>query len=66
MKSIDESFEGIVKQVQLKKAQLKKQYNDAFLIELGRVNLEQENFEKHISLISFSKDNVMKTVQEVE
>lgn len=66
MKHIDDKFEGIIKQVQLKKAQLKKQYNDAFTVELTRVNQEQENYEKHISLISFSKDNVLKTVQEIE
>jgi hypothetical protein len=35
-------------------------------MELNRVNTEQENFEKHMSLISFSKDTVMKTAQELE
>ena len=45
----------------MKKAQLKKEYNDAFNVELARVNTEQENFEKHMSLIAFSKDNVART-----
>jgi len=45
----------------MKKAQLKKEYNDAFNIELDRVNIEQENFEKHMSLINFSRETVQKT-----
>ena len=35
-------------------------------MELKRVHLEQENLEKHLSLISFSKDNILKTSQELE
>ena len=38
MKTIDEKFEKIIKQIQLKKAHLKKDYNDAFNVELNRVN----------------------------
>jgi hypothetical protein len=40
MRKIDERFERIVKQIQLKKAMLKKEYNDAFNVELARVNTE--------------------------
>jgi N12 class adenine-specific DNA methylase len=66
MRSIDEKFEKIMKQVQMKKALVKKEYNDAFNSELNRVNLDMENFEKHISLIAFSKDTVVKTASELE
>lgn len=40
MKMIDETFEKFIKKLHLKKAQLKKEYNDAFNLELERVNLE--------------------------
>lgn len=66
MRQIDEVFDKILKKLQLKKAQIKKQYNDAFNMELGQVNSEQENFEKHLSLINFSKETVVKTAQELE
>ena len=66
MKIIDEIFEKFIKNIQMKKAQLKKEYNDAFNIELDRVNIEQENFEKHMSLINFSRETVQKTAQELE
>lgn len=61
MKAIDAHFERIITQVKLKKAQLKKAYNEAFNLELSHVNAEQENFEKHLSLINFSKETVQKT-----
>mmetsp|Transcript_23569 Transcript_23569/g.23228 ORF Transcript_23569/g.23228 Transcript_23569/m.23228 type:complete len:96 (+) Transcript_23569:473-760(+) len=66
MAKIDQHFDKMIKGLQMKKAQLKMEYNDAFNVEFKRVNLEQENFEKHMSLISFSKDNVLKTSQELE
>lgn len=50
----------------MKKALIKKEYNDAFNSELNRVNIDMENFEKHISLIAFSKDTVVKTASELE
>jgi hypothetical protein len=50
----------------MKKALIKKEYNDAFNKEITRVNQEQENFEKHLSLIAFTKDTVVKTVAELE
>ena len=61
MHAIDEIFDKIIKKVQLKKAQIKKSYNEAFNLELSQVNSEQENFEKHLSLINFSKETVVKT-----
>jgi hypothetical protein len=61
MQTIDEQFEGLQRKVLLKKAQLKKAYNDAFNQELAQVNAEQENFEKHLSLINFSRETVVKT-----
>jgi hypothetical protein len=66
MKVIDDVFEMILKKVQLKKALLKKEYNEHFNLELDRVNNEQENFQKHMSLINFTKDTALKTVQELE
>jgi transcription initiation factor TFIIIB Brf1 subunit/transcription initiation factor TFIIB len=66
MGKIDTKFEKLIKMVQMKKAQLKKEYNDAFNIELSRVNQEQENFEKHMSLVAFNKDTVTKTANELE
>jgi len=37
---IDEIFDRIAKKIMLKKAQLKKEYNEAFNVELDRVNAE--------------------------
>ena len=66
MRAIDEVFEKIQKKLLMRKAQIKKSYNDAFNQELGQVNNEQENFEKHLSLINFSKETVVKTASELE
>ena len=66
MKATDEIFDKIIKRLCFKKAQLKKDYNDAFQLELGRVHTEQENFEKHMSLINFSKETVVKTASELD
>jgi hypothetical protein len=33
-------------------------YADALKVEEARINREQENFEKHLSLIQFCKENV--------
>jgi kelch-like protein 10 len=38
MKKIDEKFEIISKKIMMKKALLKKEYNDAFNVELNKVN----------------------------
>lgn len=35
-------------------------------MEEKRINQELENFEKHISLINFNKETVLKTVEELE
>lgn len=66
MKMIDGIFEKITKMIMLKKTQLKKEYNEAFNQELDRVNIEQENFEKHMSLINFNKETVQKLVTELD
>jgi hypothetical protein len=50
----------------LKKAEVKLKYSDALKVEEARINREQENFEKHLSLIHFCKENVAKTTSEVE
>jgi predicted nucleotidyltransferase len=66
MKIIDDVFEKITKKVLMKKALLKNEYNEHFNMELDRVNNEQENFQKHMSLINFTKETALKTVQELE
>lgn len=63
---IDDVFEKISRKVQMKKAMLKNEYNEHFNMELDRVNNEQENFQKHMSLINFTKETALKTVQELE
>jgi hypothetical protein len=40
MRSIDEVFEKIQKKLLMRKAQIKKAYNDAFNLELSHVNGE--------------------------
>ena len=50
----------------LKKAEIKLKYSDALKVEEARINREQENFEKHMSLIHFCKENVAKTTLEIE
>jgi hypothetical protein len=45
---------------------VKLKYADALKVEEARINREQENFEKHLSLIHFCKENVSKTTGEVE
>ena len=66
IKYFDEKIEKLVEQIMLKKAQLKREYIDAFNSEMERVDKEQENFETHLSLIAFNKDTVLKTVQELD
>ena len=66
MKQIDDLFERIVKKILHKKVLLKKDYNEAFNLELDRVNLDMENFEKHMSLINFNKETVHKLVTELD
>jgi hypothetical protein len=66
IKHFDEKIEKLMEQIMLKKAQLKREYIEAFNSEMDRVNKEQENFETHLSLIAFNKDTVLKTVQELD
>lgn len=66
MGQIDTYFERVMQQILLKKAEVKLRYSDALKVEEARINREQDNFEKHLSLIHFCKENVQKTTNEVE
>ena len=66
MGQIDDYFERIIRQIQLKKAETKLKYSDCLKVEEARINREQENFEKHMSLIHFCKENVERTTSEIE
>lgn len=66
MQHVDEYFERVIKQILIKKAEIKLKYSDALKVEEARVLREQENFQKHLSLIQFCKDNVQKTTSEIE
>jgi len=50
----------------LKKAEIKLKYNNALSIEQDRIYKEQEDLEKHVSLINFTKQNVAATTSEIE
>ena len=65
IRQIDNHFDKIIKEIQLKKAQTKLKYNDALKVEEMRINREQENFEKHLSLVNFCKENVVKSMKEI-
>ena len=64
MQQIDEYFEKVIKQILLKKAEIKLKYSEALKVEEARINREQENFEKHLSLIHFCKENVHQYIEE--
>jgi hypothetical protein len=66
MQQIDEYFEKVIKQILLKKAEIKLKYSEALKVEEARINREQENFEKHLSLIHFCKENVQTTTDEIQ
>ena len=51
MQHVDEYFERVIKQILIKKAEIKLKYSDALKVEEARVLREQENFQKHLSLI---------------
>ncbi len=55
-----------MRSVLLKKAEIKLKYSDALKVEEARIGREAENFEKHLSLIQFCKENVQKTTREIE
>lgn len=63
---MDDYFERIILQIKLKKAETKLKYSDCLKVEEARINREQENFEKHMSLINFCKENVERTTNEIE
>ena len=65
MQQIEEYFEKVIKQILLKKAEIKLKYSEALKVEEARINREQENFEKHLSLIHFCKENVQTTTDEI-
>jgi hypothetical protein len=58
MGQINDYFEKVIKQVQLKKAEVKLKYCKALKVEEARISREQENFEKHSKMINFCKENV--------
>ena len=66
MWGIESHFDKIIKEIQLKKAQTKLKYSDALKVEEMRINREQENFEKHLSLVNFCKENVVKSMKELQ
>lgn len=66
MQQIDDYFERVMRSVLLKKAEIKLKYSDALKVEEARIGREAENFEKHLSLIQFCKENVQKTTREIE
>lgn len=49
-----------------KRAEIKLKYSDALQVEEARIMREQENFDKHLSLIKFCKENVVKTCSEID
>jgi hypothetical protein len=66
MRTIESHYDKIIKQVQLKKAETKLKYSDSLKVEECRINREQENFEKHLSLVNFCKENVKQNTKELE
>ena len=66
MGQIDEYFNRVIRQFLLKKAEIKLKYSEALKVEEARISREQENFEKHLSLIQFCKENVQRTTEEIE
>jgi hypothetical protein len=58
MGQINDYFDKVIKQVQLKKAEVKLKYCKALKVEEARIAREQENFEKHSKMINFCKENV--------
>jgi len=66
MTQIDDNFESIIRQILRKKAEVKLKYVEALGVEEVRIMREQENFEKHLSLIHFSRETVAKTTHEIE
>ena len=51
MSQIDDNFDQVVKQLLHKKAEVKMKYAEAMQVEEAHILKEQEQVEKHISLI---------------
>ena len=66
MVQIDENFDRIIHQILQKRAEVKLKYAEALQVEEARIMREQENFDKHLSLIRFNKENVVKTCTEID
>ena len=66
LKSVDAFFDGLILQLKVQRSKVKKDYSEAWQHESERLYSEQEEFQKHLSLINFTKDTVQKTVQEIE
>ena len=66
IKQIDAQYQKLIDKIQSQRAQIKLRYNECFKMEELRINQELENFEKHMSLISFNKETVNATVEELE
>lgn len=66
IKSIDDKYQTLIDKIQAHRALVKLKYNDCFKMEEKRINQELENFEKHICLINFNKETVLKLVEELE
>ena len=66
MTQIDDNFERIIRQILRKKAEVKLKYVEALQVEEARIVREQENFEKHLSLVQFCCENVKTTAQEID
>ena len=66
MTQIDDNFDRIIHMILQKRAEVKLKYAEALQVEEARIMREQENFDKHLSLIRFCKENVVKTCQEID
>ena len=66
MTQIDENFDKVIHSILQKRAEVKLKYAEALTVEEARIMREQENFEKHLSLIRFCKENVNKTCTEID
>ena len=66
LKFIDAKFQRLLDKIQAQRARVKVKYNDCFKVEQRRIQTELENFEKHMSLINFNKETVIKTLEELD
>ena len=66
MTQIDENFDRVIHMILQKRAEVKLKYSEALQVEEARIMREQENFEKHLSLVRFCKENVLKSSGEID